>query len=148
MLDDQLLTDVHFIVGGKKFGAHLAVLSAWKCDGISPARIERQRIEFLQLVIDCVSPTSENVGSRFLCKVQRNMTGGCWLKVNQVKRRVIGHCICMEQASNDVTQLVTDVNICCDDCYYTIPCRVCWSKSFGAIIKSGGRHSRYQTRKR
>ena len=28
MLDDQLLTDVYFIVGGKKFGSHLAVLSA------------------------------------------------------------------------------------------------------------------------
>ena len=28
MLDDQLLTDVYFIVGGKKFGAHLAVLLA------------------------------------------------------------------------------------------------------------------------
>jgi len=24
----------------------------------------------------------------------------------------------MEQASNDVTQVVTDVNIRCDDCYY------------------------------
>jgi BTB/POZ domain len=28
MLDDQLLTDVNFIVGGRKFGAHLAVLVA------------------------------------------------------------------------------------------------------------------------